>query len=61
MLNKRGTTYRALSEAAKQGLDEPSALQLMLEQPSLIKRPLLRVDDTYLLGFDEARYQALLG
>ena len=61
LLNKRGTTYRAHSEAAKQGLDEPSALQLMLEQPALIKRPLLRVDDTYLLGFDEARYQALLG
>ena len=61
LLNKRGTTYRALSEAAKQGLDEPSALQLMLEQPALIKRPLLRMDDTYLLGFDEDRYQALLG
>lgn len=61
LLNKRGTTYRALSEAIKQSLDEPSALRLMLEQPALIKRPLLRVDDTYLLGFDEARYQALLG
>ena len=61
LLNKRGTTYRTLSEASKQGLDEPSALRLMLEQPALIKRPLLRVNDTYLLGFDEARYQALLG
>ena len=61
LLNKRGTTYRTLSEASKQDLDEPSALRLMLEQPALIKRPLLRVDDTYLLGFDEARYQALLG
>lgn len=61
LLNKRGTTYRALSEAVKQNLNEPSALRLMLEQPALIKRPLLRMDDTYLLGFDEARYQALLG
>ena len=61
LLNKRGTTYRTLSEASKQDLDEPSALRLMLEQPALIKRPLLRVNDTYLLGFDEARYQALLG
>ena len=61
LLNKRGTTYRTLSEASKQGLDEPSALRLMLEQPALIKRPLLRVNDTYLLGFDEAQYRALLG
>ena len=61
LLNKRGTTYRTLSEASKQGLDEPSALRLMLEQPALIKRPLLRVNDTYLLSFDEAQYRALLG
>lgn len=61
LLNKRGTTYRGLSDAAKQGLDEQSAMLLMLEQPALIKRPLLHTPQGYLLGFDEAQFQTLLG
>jgi Spx/MgsR family transcriptional regulator len=61
LLNKRGTTYRGLSDAAKQGLDEQSAMLLMLEQPALIKRPLLHTPHGYLLGFDETQFQTLLG
>ena len=61
LLNKRGTTYRVLSEELKAQLDERSALALMLAQPALIKRPLLVLDHRYLLGFDESQYQALLG
>lgn len=61
LINTRGTTYRALSDEAKQGLDEQSAIRLMLEQPALIKRPLIATQQGYLLGFDEAQLQALLG
>src|SRR5262245_30920257 len=41
LLNRNGTTYRKLPDKAKAGLDEARALQLMTEQPSLIKRPVL--------------------
>ena len=61
LLNKRGTTYRALDEEIKSRLDEPLAMTLMLAQPAMIKRPLLVCDHHYLLGFDESQYQALLG
>ncbi len=41
MLNKRGTTFRQLTEEQKQGLDKNTALLLMLEYPAMIKRPIL--------------------
>ncbi len=61
LINKRGTTYKALDDELKSRLDERSAMQLMLAQPAMIKRPLLVVNHHYLLGFDENQYQALLG
>ena len=60
LLNTRGTTYRALSDEAKAGLTEQSALALMLAQPALIKRPLLEINGNYHLGFSPEQYQALL-
>lgn len=60
LINKRGTTYRALDEATKAGLNATSARELMLQQPAIIKRPLLQTDQGWLLGFDAPQYQALL-
>lgn len=41
LLNRAGTTFRALPEAEKAGLDVPRALALMRAQPAMIKRPVL--------------------
>ena len=41
LLNRAGTTFRKLPDARKQGLDAGKAMALMMEQPSLIKRPVL--------------------
>lgn len=60
LLNTRGTTWRGLSEHDKQELDEAKALQLMLAHPALIKRPLLRVNDHFHLGFEQQQYQQLI-
>ncbi|PLR31034.1 ArsC family reductase [Chimaeribacter coloradensis] len=59
LLNTRGTTWRKLSEEARGAVtDAASALQLMLAQPAIIKRPLLTgPGNTSLLGFDAGRYQ----
>ncbi|MBU2180309.1 MAG: ArsC family reductase [Gammaproteobacteria bacterium] len=59
LLNTRGTTYRALPEQAKEALDQSKAIQLMLAQPALIKRPVLDIDGKLHLGFSQDHYQQL--
>ncbi|MCF2946745.1 ArsC family reductase [Paraglaciecola aquimarina] len=59
LLNKRGTTFRQLSEVQKQQLDKESAIQLMLEQPAMIKRPVLIYKGQYFIGFKAPQYQEI--
>ena len=52
LLNRRGTTFRALAEADRDGIDRAKALRLMEIHPSLIKRPVVEGDDgTVTVGF----------
>ena len=41
MLNRRGQTWRNLPEAVRAGIDQESAIQVMLDAPAIIRRPLL--------------------
>ena len=59
LLNRAGTTFRKLPDDQKQNLDERKALALMLEQPSMIKRPVLERGKTLLVGFSAERYSAI--
>ena len=59
ILNRRGTTWRKLPETVKQNIDRKTAIEVMLENPAIIKRPILDTGQDLLLGFDEARYQGL--
>jgi Spx/MgsR family transcriptional regulator len=61
LLNRRGTTWRKLPEGVREGLDSEQAIQLMIEQPSIIRRPLLDTGTVRHLGFAEADYQRLIG
>lgn len=57
LLNRRGTTWRALDESVRaRVVDEASALRLMRAQPALIKRPVIEVDGAVVVGFDETDY-----
>lgn len=56
LLNKRGTTWRRLAEDQRENLARDKALALMLEQPSLIKRPVLRTATKTLIGFTPDYY-----
>lgn len=51
VLNRAGTTFRALPDEAKQNLDRDKAIALMLAQPSMIKRPVLEAQGRILVGF----------
>jgi arsenate reductase len=59
LLNRAGTTFRQLPDSAKKGIDERKAIKLMLEHPSMIKRPVLERGRTLLVGFNDERYSAL--
>ncbi|MCK8129300.1 ArsC family reductase [Pseudoalteromonas sp. 2CM39R] len=59
LVNKRGTTYRQLSDEQKQNLDKESALALLVEQPAMIKRPVLVYNGQYHLGFKAAQYDEI--
>ncbi|MGD8120667.1 ArsC family reductase [Vibrio sp. TRT 2004] len=59
VVNKRGTTFRQLSQEQKDNLDQNSAIELLVEQPAMIKRPILVANDTYHLGFKADQYAAI--
>lgn len=59
LVNKRGTTYRQLSDEQKQNLDKVTALALLVEQPAMIKRPVLVHNGQYHLGFKAAQYDEI--
>lgn len=56
LLNKRGTTFRQLSDEQKQQLNKDNAIQLMLTSPAMIKRPLLVHNNEYVVGFKADHY-----
>ena len=60
VLNRRGTTWRKLDDSVRNGIDAASAIGIMLEQPSIIKRPVLESGRTLLIGFDPDKYRQLL-
>ena len=60
LLNRAGTTFRKLPDAARENIDAEKAIALMLEQPSMIKRPVLDLGDRRLTGFEPDLYQAAL-
>lgn len=61
LLNKRGTTWRNLDDLDKQDLTQARAISLMLDKPSLIKRPVIVMATRLLVGFDETAYQDTFG
>ena len=56
VLNRNGTTFKALDAADKDGLDAEKAIGLMLAQPSMIKRPVLVLGEEILVGFKPGVY-----
>ena len=59
LLNRSGTTFRKLPEADRADLDEKKAVELMLAQPSMIKRPVLDKDGKLTVGFRPETYAQL--
>lgn len=59
LLNRAGTTFRKLPDAARVGLDAAKAIELMLAQPSMIKRPVLEAGGKVYVGFKPETWEQL--
>ena len=61
ILNKKGTTWRKLSEEEQQTAleNETNLITALTTHNSLIKRPVLETEQGYVVGYDEAAYRAL--
>lgn len=58
LLNKGGTTFRQLPDAQKASLDATSAKALMLDQPAMIRRPVVEAPQGISVGFSAVDWQA---
>jgi len=56
LLNKRGLTWKKLTDAERAAVDEEKAIKLMAQYPSLIKRPVLDTGSQLLIGFTPENY-----
>ena len=58
LINRRGTTWRKLQEDIRENMNSRSAIKVMLENPAIIKRPVLVNGSNIIVGFKESEYQA---
>lgn len=61
VLNRAGTTFRKLPDAERENLTREKAIALMLDQPSMIKRPVLEAKGKLLVGFKPEIYAGAFG
>jgi Spx/MgsR family transcriptional regulator len=55
LINKSGLTWKKLDDTTKASVkDEASAIALMMQNTSMIKRPIIDTGKNLILGFDEA-------
>ena len=61
VINRRGTSWRKLPESLRDSMDAEQALRVALDNPSLIKRPMLEKGKLLEPGFKPARYADIFG
>lgn len=61
ILNKKGTTWRKLSEEEQHTAleNQSNLISALTTHSSLIKRPVLQTEQGYIVGYDEAAYRTL--
>jgi len=60
LLNKQSTSWRKLTDDQKANISKQTALEYMLETPTLIKRPVLDTGEKMIIGFKADNYQTEL-
>ena len=52
LINRRGTTWRNLPDELQDQVSKSKNVDVLLEFPTLMKRPIIEIDDYFLVGFD---------
>lgn len=60
LINKRSTTWKTLGASLKASLNDETIVDVILESPTLIKRPLLDTGTSRTVGFKISEYEELL-
>ena len=60
LLNKKSLTWRKVPEADRADINRDRAFALMIDQPTLLKRPLLESPEFIAVGFSEKRFAEFL-
>ncbi len=58
LVNKRSTTWRSLDDSTKEGLNARNIADVLLANPTLIKRPVTDASGHLMIGFQEKQYSA---
>jgi len=59
LVNKRSTTWKQLDSSVRDNLSRDNVTKLLVEHPTLIKRPVLDYETGLEIGFKEANYQTI--
>jgi arsenate reductase len=59
LINKRGTTWRKLSDEEKEIKNKTQAVELMIKNPTIIKRPVLELNNKLIVGFSDEIYESI--
>ncbi len=60
LINKRGTTWRKLPSAQQESLDTTTAVDIICNNPSIVRRPLIQNGSQWLAAYDETQLRTLL-
>lgn len=60
LINKRSTTWKTLGESVKVLLNNETVVEVIMESPTLIKRPLLDNGKSRTVGFKIPEYEQLI-
>ena len=59
LINKRGTSWRKLSDKEKKTSTKLEIIDLLFENPTIMKRPIIKTKKKYLVGFDKEKFKLL--
>ena len=61
VINRRGTTWRKLPQETQDSMNDDQAIAIAAENPSILKRPLLKQGNDIFLGFKDSEYEEIFG
>tara|TARA_B100001250_G_C19689042_1_gene739401 strand:+ start:713 stop:1054 length:342 start_codon:yes stop_codon:yes gene_type:complete len=59
LINKRSTSWKKLSNKEKLVDKKKDLIELLIKNPTIIKRPIIKSKDKYLVGFNEEKFKLL--